>query len=68
MAVVISFREGARTIRRRRQQDLTSRCAEVIELNLRLALELYAAAPTEHRHLRAEHVRHLAELLEHLNR
>ncbi len=68
MAEVISFQEGVRDIRRRRQQDLTRRCADLVELNLRLALELYTAARPEERRVRAGHVRHLAELLEHFTR
>jgi hypothetical protein len=68
VAEVLSFLEGVRSIRRRRQQDLSRRCAEIIELNLRLAVELYSAAPDEEKHVRAQHVRQLAELLEYASR
>ncbi len=64
MAEVISFQDVLRSRRRRRHQDLTEECARVIELNLRLALELYASAPAEERTLRARHLRQLGELLE----
>lgn len=66
MAEVISFREGAVSVRRRRQQDLARRCGEIVELNLRLAVELYSLAPPAEKHVRAAHVRQLAELLEYL--
>ena len=68
MAEVISFQEGARSIRRRRQQDLARRCASLIELNLRLAIELYSAAAEDEKPIRAAHVRQLAELLEYVER
>jgi hypothetical protein len=67
MAEVISFRDGARSVRRRRQQDLSRRCAELIELNLRLAVELYSAAADEEKPVRAQQVRRLAELLEYVS-
>ncbi len=66
MAEVISFNEGALSVRRRRQQELTRRCAEIVELNLRLAVELYSVAAPEEKRVRAAHVRQLAELLEYL--
>jgi len=68
VAEVISFQEGARSIRRRRQQDLSHRCADLVELNLRLALELYRAAPDDERAVRATQVRQLGELLEYVVR
>ena len=64
MADVISFQDIVRSRRRRRQQELTERCIHVVELNLRLAMELYEAAPTVERPTRARHIRQLAELLE----
>jgi hypothetical protein len=66
VAEVISFQEGVRSVRRRRQHDLARRCSELLELNLRLAIELYAAAPERERPIRARHVRQLAELLEYV--
>jgi len=66
VAEILSFRDGAVSVRRRRQQDLARRCAEIVELNLRLALELYAAAPPEEKRVRARQVRQLSELLEYL--
>ena len=65
MAEVISFKEGVRSVRRRREQDIARRCSELIELNLRLAIELYRNGPEEERAVRARQVRLLAELLEH---
>lgn len=64
MAEVISFREGARSIRRRRAEDETQRCLELVELNLRFAVEIYAVAPAHEKSVRARHVRVLAEMLE----
>jgi hypothetical protein len=68
VAEVISFKEGVRSVRKRRQQDLARRCAELIELNLRLAIELYGAASEDEKPVRARHVRQLAELLEYVER
>lgn len=68
MAEVISFQDGVRSIRRRREQDLARHCVAVIELNLRLAVELYSAAPEAEKPIRARHVRQLAELLEYAAR
>ena len=64
MAEVISFQDGVRSVRRRRAQDVSRRSTEIIELNLRLALELYHLAPAEERAVRVGQVRALAELLE----
>jgi hypothetical protein len=68
VAEVISFEDGVRSIRRRREQDLGRRCAELVELNLRLAVELYRAAPDHEKAVRARQVRQLAELLEYTAR
>ena len=64
MAEVISFQDIVRSRRRRRQHDLTQQCVRLLELNLRLAVELYEAAPQAERVVRARHIRQLSELLE----
>lgn len=64
MAEVISFQDVVRQRRRRREQELTEQCVRVIEINLRLAVDLYEAAPAAERPVRARRIRRLGELLE----
>jgi len=64
MAVVIPFQDIVRARRREQEHAYTERCIELIELNLRLALELFDAATPEERPLYARRVRQLSALLE----
>jgi hypothetical protein len=64
MAVVIPFQDIVRARRREEERACTERCVEIIELNLRLALELFAAAPPAERPVYARRVRQLGALLE----
>jgi hypothetical protein len=64
MAEVISFADVIRARRRARAREHGQRCVELIELNLRLALESFAAAPEDERLIRARRIRVLGELLE----
>lgn len=64
MAVVIPFQDIVRARRRATEQATAERCVEIIELNLRLALERFDAAPAAERALHARRVRQLSLLLE----
>ena len=64
MAVVIPFQDIIRARRRAEEHACAERCVEIIELNLRLALEMFGAAPAAERALYARRVRQLSLLLE----
>jgi hypothetical protein len=64
MAVVIPFQDIVRARRREEERACTERCVEIIELNLRLTLELFAASPPAERPVYARRVRQLGALLE----
>ena len=64
MAEVIFFEDIIRAKRRAQAHDVAERCTEIIQLNLRLALELFDAAPPEERPLYARRIRHLGVLLD----
>lgn len=66
MAEVISFGDVVRARRRARQQRETEACAQIIEANLRVALELFSTGPDWERPVRARQVRQLSELLEYV--
>jgi len=66
MADVISFDDVVRARRRAAEHDLTDRCIELVELNMRISLHWFRHGPQEERAVRARQVRHLAELLEYL--
>jgi hypothetical protein len=66
MAEVISFSDVVRARRRVRQQRETEACTQIIEANLRLALELFSTSPDAERPVRARQVRQLSELLEYV--
>jgi hypothetical protein len=64
MAVVIPFPDIVRARRRAEEHACAERCVEIIELNLRLALEMFDSAPATERGLHARRVRQLSLLLE----
>jgi hypothetical protein len=64
MAIVIPFQDIVRARRREEARASAERCVEIIELNLRLALEMFDAAPPAERALYARRVRQLSLLLE----
>jgi hypothetical protein len=64
MGIVVSFQDLARARRRNEERVLTEQCIEIIELNLRLALEMFDAAPAAQRSTYARRVRQLSALLE----
>jgi hypothetical protein len=64
MAVIIPFQDIVRARRREEERACAERCVEIIELNLRLALEMFDAAPAAERPLYARRVRQLGVLLE----
>lgn len=64
MAVIVPFQDIVRARRRAEERACTARCVEIIELNLRLALELFDTAPAAQRVVQARRVRQLGELLE----
>ncbi|GIW40262.1 MAG: hypothetical protein KatS3mg076_0839 [Candidatus Binatia bacterium] len=64
MAEIVSFADILRLRRERRARELTRRCREIVELNLRAALALYDECPPHERPFHARRVRVLAELLE----
>lgn len=66
MAEVISFSDVVRARRRAREQRQTEACIRILEVNLRLALELFSNAPDAERPVRARQVRQLSELLEYV--
>lgn len=64
MAVVIPFQDIVRARQREEERACGERCVEIIELNLRLALEMFDAATPAERALYARRVRQLGLLLE----
>ncbi|MFI5366680.1 MAG: hypothetical protein ACHQ4J_13770 [Candidatus Binatia bacterium] len=64
MAVIIPFQDIVRARRREAERACAERCVEIIELNLRLALERFDVAPAAERPLYARRVRQLGLLLE----
>lgn len=62
----MSFADVLRARRRARERELTARCVQIIETNLRLTLHLFATGPEEERAVRARQMRQLAELLEYV--
>jgi len=64
MAVVIPFQDIVRARRREEEHACAERCVELIELNLRLALEMFDTAPPAERPLYARRLRQLSLLLE----
>ncbi|MBI3786349.1 MAG: hypothetical protein HY270_23425 [Deltaproteobacteria bacterium] len=64
MAEIVPFQDIVRARRRHEQRLVAERCVEIIELNLRLSLELFDAADSRERAIHARRVRHLGELLE----
>lgn len=68
MAEIISFGQRASARRRAREQVATEACVQILEANLQLALQVFAAAPDVERPIRARQLRQLAELLEYVTR
>ncbi len=64
MAQVVPFQDIVRARRREQERLVAERCVEIIELNIRLSLELFDAALPREREVYARRVRHLGELLE----
>ena len=64
MALVIPFQDIVRARRREQERVCAERCIEIIELNLRLALDMFDLAPPAERPLHARRVRQLSALLE----
>ena len=64
MGVVVPFQDIVRARRREQERVCGERCIEIIELNLRLALEMFDHAPIAERPLYARRVRQLSALLE----
>ena len=64
MADIIPFQDIVRARRREREHACAQRCVEIIELNLRLTLEMFDAAAPQERPLYARRVRQLSALLE----
>ena len=64
MAEIIPVVDRIRARRRQHQEACAQRCIEIIELNLRVALDGFDSAPPEERPHYARRVRILGELLE----
>jgi hypothetical protein len=64
MAEIIAFADIVAARRRAYSQACTQACIDLIEVNLRLALEHFVAADLAERPLRARRIRVLSELLE----
>jgi len=64
MGVVVPFEDIVRARRRAQERTCTERCIEIIELNVRLALEMFDAAAPAERPIYARRVRQLSALLE----
>jgi hypothetical protein len=64
MAVVIPFQQIVLARRRGEERACTERCVEIIEVNLRAALDAFHAAPAEERPIYARRIRHLGALLD----
>jgi len=64
MAEIIPFTDLVRARRRDRERQSAQHCVELIELNLRLALDRFTTASPREQSLWARRVRVLSELLE----
>jgi hypothetical protein len=64
MAVIVPFQEVVQARRRAHERACHERCIELIEANLRLALEGFDAAAAHERPIHARRIRHLSMLLE----
>ncbi len=64
MAVVVPFEDIVQARRRRREHLHGQRCIELIEVNLRLALEQFEMAAADERPVFARRIRQLGTLLE----
>jgi hypothetical protein len=64
VAVVVPFEDIVQAHRRRQAHLYGQRCIELIELNLRLALEQFERAPADERPVFARRIRQLGALLE----
>ena len=64
MGVVVPFQDIVRARRRAQERACAARCIEIIELNVRVALEMFDAASPAERPLYARRVRQLSALLE----
>ena len=67
-AQVVPFADLVHARQRRRQRALAQQCVDLIELNLRLAVERFAAAPVPERPVYARRIRVLGEPLEYAQR
>lgn len=66
MAVIVPFQDLVRARRREHERQLSERCVEIIELNLRFSLEMFGQAAEHERAAYAKRVRQLSELLEYV--
>ena len=64
MGEIIPVVDRIQARRRRHQEACAQRCVEIIELNLRLALDAFDTAPPHERPHYARRIRVLGELLE----
>jgi hypothetical protein len=64
VAEIIPFDDLVRARRRGREQESARHCVQLIELNLRLAVEHFATAPADEQAVWARRIRVLGELLE----
>ena len=64
MAEIIPFADLVRARRRDRERESAHRCVELLELNLRFALERFVTASTNDQPVWARRLRVLSELLE----
>jgi hypothetical protein len=64
MAVVIPIQDIVRARRRSAERECTERCIELLQANLRLALDAFDAAGPSERPLWSRRIRNLGALLE----
>ncbi len=64
MAVIVPFQEVVQARRRAHERACHEHCIDIIEANLRLALDGFDAAPAHERPVYARRIRHLSTLLE----
>jgi len=64
MAEIIPFADLVRARRRDRERESAQRCVELLELNLRFAMERFASASIDDQPIWARRLRVLSELLE----
>jgi hypothetical protein len=64
MGIVVPFQDIVRARRRQQERACAERCIEIIELNLRFALEMFDVSPAAERPVYARRVRQLSALLE----